>query len=93
MSLKFPRKFWIFLGRNLTQPKAIHAQGLQMAVVGIYSKNIYTGSGKTLSFIFPALICFKDQILLPEKEGILALTRELCAQIERGLKADHRKRC
>lgn len=87
-SLGFPEEITKrFLSKGFTSPTPIQAQGWPMALsgrdmVGIAS----TGSGKTLSFVLPALIHAKAQAPLRENDGpivlILAPTRELATQIE-----------
>jgi ATP-dependent RNA helicase DDX5/DBP2 len=87
-SLGFPTEVVkYFESKGYTRPTPIQAQGWPMAlqgkdVVGIAD----TGSGKTISFVLPALIHAKDQIPLRQDDGpivsILAPTRELVTQIE-----------
>ncbi|XP_077301442.1 uncharacterized protein LOC143922038 [Arctopsyche grandis] len=87
-SLGFPEEVSKrFFDKGFTTPTPIQAQGWPMALsgrdmVGIAS----TGSGKTLSFVLPALIHAKAQEPLRENDGpivlILAPTRELATQIE-----------
>lgn len=76
-----------FTNKGYSTPTPIQAQGWPMALsgrdmVGIAS----TGSGKTISFVLPALIHAKAQKPLREDDGpivlILAPTRELATQIE-----------
>ncbi|KAM0675995.1 ATP-dependent RNA helicase dbp2 [Gurleya vavrai] len=69
-----------------TKPTPIQAQGWPMALSGRDMVGIaQTGSGKTLSFVLPALIHANDQTPLRRNDGpivlILAPTRELVLQI------------
>ncbi|KAM0687341.1 ATP-dependent RNA helicase dbp2 [Conglomerata obtusa] len=69
-----------------THPTPIQAQGWPMALSGRDMVGIaQTGSGKTLSFVLPALIHANDQRPLRRNDGpivlILAPTRELVLQI------------
>lgn len=87
-SLGFPEEILKkFTSKGYLTPTPIQAQGWPMALsgrdmVGIAS----TGSGKTISFVLPALIHAKAQAPLRENDGpivlILAPTRELATQIE-----------
>jgi len=87
-SLGFPAQVQeYFRGKKYDKPTPIQAQGWPMALsgrdmVGIAS----TGSGKTISFVLPALVHAAAQPPLRENDGpialILAPTRELCNQIE-----------
>lgn len=87
-SLNFPEEIIkYFTTKGYQRPTPIQAQGWPMAlngkdVVGIAD----TGSGKTISFVIPALIHAKSQQPLREDDGpivlILAPTRELVTQIE-----------
>ncbi|KAI5180743.1 ATP-dependent RNA helicase DDX5/DBP2 [Nematocida sp. AWRm80] len=72
---------------GFTEPTHIQAQGWPMALSGRDMIGIAnTGSGKTLSFILPAMIHAKAQIPLRSGDGpivlVLAPTRELVCQIE-----------
>lgn len=76
-----------FQSKGYTNPTAIQAQGWPMALSGRDMVGIAdTGSGKTISFVLPALIHARAQKPLREDDGpivlILAPTRELCTQIE-----------
>lgn len=76
-----------FKSKGYTQPTAIQAQGWPMALCGRDMVGIAdTGSGKTISFVLPALVHAKNQPKLRPDDGpivlILAPTRELCTQIE-----------
>ncbi|KAI5184636.1 ATP-dependent RNA helicase DDX5/DBP2 [Nematocida homosporus] len=72
---------------GFTAPTPIQAQGVPMALSGRDMVGIAnTGSGKTLSFILPAMIHAKAQQPLRNGDGpivlVLAPTRELVSQIE-----------
>lgn len=88
VSLGFPEKIIEhFTSKGYREPTPIQAQGWPMALSGRDMVGIAdTGSGKTISFVLPALIHAKAQVPLREKDGpivlILAPTRELCNQIE-----------
>ncbi|XP_076381260.1 putative ATP-dependent RNA helicase DDX17 isoform X1 [Megalopta genalis] len=73
--------------QGFTEPTSIQAQGWPIALsgrdmVGIAS----TGSGKTLSYILPAIVHINSQPKLGRKDGpialVLAPTRELAQQIQ-----------
>ncbi|EEQ82394.1 hypothetical protein NCER_100895 [Vairimorpha ceranae BRL01] len=73
--------------KAFTSPTPIQAQGWPMALTGKDMVGIaQTGSGKTLSFVLPALIHARAQIPLRSGDGpivlVLAPTRELCLQIK-----------
>lgn len=70
-----------------SSPTPIQAQGWTMALSGQNMVGIaQTGSGKTLSFILPALVHIKGQAPLARGDGpialVLAPTRELAVQIQ-----------
>ncbi|KAI5149768.1 ATP-dependent RNA helicase DDX5/DBP2 [Enteropsectra breve] len=76
-----------FEKKGYVHPTPIQAQGWPMALSGRDMVGIAaTGSGKTISFVLPALIHAAAQTRLRENDGplvlILAPTRELCNQIE-----------
>lgn len=76
-----------FESKGYTNPTPIQAQGWPMALCGRDMVGIAdTGSGKTISFVLPAMVHAKNQQPLREDDGpivlILAPTRELCTQIE-----------
>ncbi|OAG31078.1 ATP-dependent RNA helicase DDX5/DBP2 [Nematocida displodere] len=76
-----------FSHAGYTVPTPIQAQGWPMALCGRDMVGVAnTGSGKTLSFILPALIHAKAQMPLRAGDGpivlVLAPTRELVSQIE-----------
>lgn len=87
-SLNFPPEVLRhFESKKYTAPTPIQAQGWPMALSGRDMVGIAdTGSGKTISFVLPALIHAKAQQPLREDDGpivlILAPTRELATQIE-----------
>lgn len=87
-SLNFPPDVLkYFESKKYTAPTPIQAQGWPMALSGRDMVGIAdTGSGKTISFVLPALIHAKAQQPLREDDGpivlILAPTRELATQIE-----------
>jgi ATP-dependent RNA helicase DDX5/DBP2 len=75
------------LTSGYAQPTPIQAQGWSMALSGKNMVGIaQTGSGKTLSFILPALVHIKGQAPLSRGDGpialVLAPTRELAVQIQ-----------
>merc|ERR1719433_1245574 len=72
---------------NITDPSAIQAQGIPMALSGRDVIGVSrTGSGKTLAYILPAIIHINAQSLLKAGDGpivlVLAPTRELVMQID-----------
>lgn len=87
-SVNFPEEvLGYFEKKGYKNPTPIQAQGLPMAMSGRDMVGIAdTGSGKTVSFVLPALMHAKGQAPLREDDGpivlILAPTRELCTQIE-----------
>ena len=75
------------LAAGYAQPTPIQAQGWSMALSGQNMVGIaQTGSGKTLSFVLPALVHIKGQAPLARGDGpialVLAPTRELAVQIQ-----------
>lgn len=87
-SLGFPEQLVMHIkNKGFANPTPIQAQGWPMALSGRDMVGIAaTGSGKTLSFVLPALIHAKNQIGLRPNDGpivlILAPTRELVNQIQ-----------
>lgn len=87
-SLGFPEQVVAnFEKKGFKDPTAIQAQGWPMALSGRDMVGIAaTGSGKTLSFVLPALMHAQNQCALRENDGpivlILAPTRELVNQIQ-----------
>lgn len=87
-NLNFPEEVLKhFQKKGFTKPTPIQAQGWPMALCGRDMVGIAsTGSGKTISFVLPALIHAKSQQPLRDDDGpivlILAPTRELVTQIE-----------
>ncbi|EHY65974.1 ATP-dependent RNA helicase DDX17 [Nematocida ausubeli] len=76
-----------FKSAGYSEPTPIQAQGWPLALSGRDMVGVAnTGSGKTLSFILPALIHAKAQKPLRQGDGpivlVLAPTRELVSQIE-----------
>lgn len=76
-----------FKANKYTKPTCIQAQGWPLALSGRDVVGVaQTGSGKTLSYILPALIHAKAQRPLARGEGpmvlVLAPTRELAVQIQ-----------
>lgn len=88
VSLGFhPKVVESFQRKGYEEPTPIQAQGWPMALQGRDMVGIAdTGSGKTISFVLPALMHAKAQTPLRENDGpivlILAPTRELVNQIE-----------
>ncbi|KAJ3014001.1 hypothetical protein HKX48_005413, partial [Thoreauomyces humboldtii] len=91
--LKFETANWPAPVMNLltqsgfTAPTPIQAQGFPMALAGRNVVGIaQTGSGKTLSFVLPALVHILDQPPVARGDGpvvlVLAPTRELAVQIQ-----------
>ncbi|TBU18020.1 ATP-dependent RNA helicase [Ordospora colligata] len=77
-----------FKKKGFSEPTPIQAQGWPMALSGRDMVGIaQTGSGKTLSFILPALVHAKAQVPLRRGDGpivlVLAPTRELVMQIKK----------
>eukprot|EP00039_Didymoeca_costata_P032423 m.37772 g.37772 ORF g.37772 m.37772 type:complete len:522 (+) comp9350_c1_seq1:151-1716(+) len=75
------------LKEGFDKPTPIQAQGWPMALSGRNCVGIaVTGSGKTLSFILPAIVHINHQPLVQRGEGpialVLAPTRELAQQIQ-----------
>lgn len=75
------------MASGYTTPTPIQAQGWSMALSGQNMVGIaQTGSGKTLSFVLPALVHIKGQEPLKRGDGpialVLAPTRELAVQIQ-----------
>jgi len=79
--------FALYGRQGFSEPTSIQAQGWPIALsgrdmVGIAS----TGSGKTLSYILPAIVHINSQPKLSRKDGpialVLAPTRELAQQIQ-----------
>lgn len=85
----FPTRVLEELARKgFSGPTPIQGQGWPMALSGRDMVGIaQTGSGKTLSFILPALVHAKAQVPLREGDGpivlVLAPTRELVVQIKK----------
>ncbi|XP_022105084.1 probable ATP-dependent RNA helicase DDX17 isoform X2 [Acanthaster planci] len=72
---------------GFTEPTAIQAQGWPLAMSGRDMVGIaQTGSGKTLSYILPAIVHINHQPFLERGDGpiclVLAPTRELAQQVQ-----------
>ncbi|KAK2493237.1 hypothetical protein MC885_020322 [Smutsia gigantea] len=72
--------------QNFTEPTAIQAQGWPVALSGLNMVGVaQTGSGKTLSYLLPAIIHINHQTFLERGDGpiclVLAPTRELAQQV------------
>ncbi|KAJ3149947.1 hypothetical protein HDU89_003403 [Geranomyces variabilis] len=91
--LKFETANWpapvmaLLKSSGFEHPTPIQAQGFPMALSGRNVVGIaQTGSGKTLSFVLPALVHILDQPPLERGDGpivlVLAPTRELAVQIQ-----------
>lgn len=91
--MKFSSSQWpaqitaILESKGFDKPTAIQAQGWPMALTGRNVVGIaQTGSGKTLSFILPAILHILGQPPLQRGDGpvalVLAPTRELACQIQ-----------
>ena len=82
----FPADLIRLLQTNFQAPTPIQAQGWPIALSGKDMVGIaQTGSGKTLTFVLPAIVHIRDQPPLRRGDGpvvlILAPTRELAQQI------------
>ncbi|EDQ88311.1 p68DDX5 RNA helicase [Monosiga brevicollis MX1] len=76
----------VLMREGFSTPTPIQAQGWPMALAGRNMVGVAdTGSGKTLSFILPAIVHINNQPLLRPGDGpialVLAPTRELAQQI------------
>jgi superfamily II DNA/RNA helicase len=91
--LKFSQTSWpeeirnLFEKKGFSNPTPIQSQGWPMALTGRNVVGIaQTGSGKTLSFILPAIVHILGQEPVNRGDGpralVLAPTRELAMQIE-----------
>ena len=85
--LGFPSRIAEDLEKKFDKPTPIQAQGWPMALSGRNMVGIaQTGSGKTLSYILPALVHIAAQPALKYGDGpialVLAPTRELAIQIQ-----------
>uniref|UniRef100_A0A674C8H9 RNA helicase n=1 Tax=Salmo trutta TaxID=8032 RepID=A0A674C8H9_SALTR len=90
----FPRKYKHFsyvmdvlIQQNFKEPTAIQAQGFPLALSGRDMVGIaQTGSGKTLSYLLPAIVHINHQPYLERGDGpiclVLAPTRELAQQVQ-----------
>ncbi|KAM8825387.1 putative ATP-dependent RNA helicase DDX5 isoform 2-T2 [Synchiropus picturatus] len=73
--------------QNWTDPTPIQAQGWPLALSGLDMVGIaQTGSGKTLSYLLPAIVHINHQPFLERGDGpiclVLAPTRELAQQVQ-----------
>nr|KAF6415469.1 DEAD-box helicase 5 [Molossus molossus] len=84
----FPANIMDVIARqNFTEPTAIQAQGWPVALSGLDMVGVaQTGSGKTLSYLLPAIVHINHQPLLERGDGpiclVLAPTRELAQQVQ-----------
>ncbi|CAK6975199.1 probable ATP-dependent RNA helicase DDX17 isoform X1 [Scomber scombrus] len=77
----------ILMQQNFKEPTAIQAQGFPLALSGRDMVGIaQTGSGKTLSYLLPAIVHINHQPYLERGDGpiclVLAPTRELAQQVQ-----------
>ncbi|TKC47148.1 hypothetical protein EI555_009131, partial [Monodon monoceros] len=84
----FPANVMDVIARqNFTEPTAIQAQGWPVALSGLDMVGVaQTGSGKTLSYLLPAIVHINHQPFLERGDGpiclVLAPTRELAQQVQ-----------
>ncbi|XP_023611403.1 probable ATP-dependent RNA helicase DDX5 isoform X2 [Myotis lucifugus] len=84
----FPANIMDAIARqNFTEPTAIQAQGWPVALSGLDMVGVaQTGSGKTLSYLLPAIVHINHQPFLERGDGpiclVLAPTRELAQQVQ-----------
>ncbi|XP_038550894.1 probable ATP-dependent RNA helicase DDX17 [Micropterus salmoides] len=85
---KFPQYVLdVLMQQNFKEPTAIQAQGFPLALSGRDLVGIaQTGSGKTLSYLLPAIVHINHQPYLERGDGpiclVLAPTRELAQQVQ-----------
>uniref|UniRef100_A0A4W5JQZ7 RNA helicase n=1 Tax=Hucho hucho TaxID=62062 RepID=A0A4W5JQZ7_9TELE len=77
----------VLIQQNFKEPTAIQAQGFPLALSGRNMVGIaQTGSGKTLSYLLPAIVHINHQPYLERGDGpiclVLAPTRELAQQVQ-----------
>uniref|UniRef100_I3JNX0 RNA helicase n=1 Tax=Oreochromis niloticus TaxID=8128 RepID=I3JNX0_ORENI len=77
----------VLVQQNFKEPTAIQAQGFPLALSGRDMVGIaQTGSGKTLSYLLPAIVHINHQPYLERGDGpiclVLAPTRELAQQVQ-----------
>eukprot|EP00066_Takifugu_rubripes_P012727 XP_011601993.1 PREDICTED: probable ATP-dependent RNA helicase DDX17 [Takifugu rubripes] len=77
----------VLLEQNFKEPTPIQAQGFPLALSGRDMVGIaQTGSGKTLSYLLPAIVHINHQPYLERGDGpiclVLAPTRELAQQVQ-----------
>uniref|UniRef100_A0A3Q2YRA6 RNA helicase n=1 Tax=Hippocampus comes TaxID=109280 RepID=A0A3Q2YRA6_HIPCM len=93
---KFPQYVMdVLTQQNFKEPTAIQAQGFPLALSGRDMVGIaQTGSGKTLSYLLPAIVHINHQPYLERGDGpiclVLAPTRELAQQVQQ-VAADYGK--
>ncbi|KAB0389509.1 hypothetical protein E2I00_019397, partial [Balaenoptera physalus] len=84
----FPANVMDVIARqNFTEPTAIQAQGWPVALNGLDMVGVaQTGSGKTLSYLMPAIVHINHQPFLERGDGPICLvlepTRELVKQVQ-----------
>ncbi|XP_062362105.1 probable ATP-dependent RNA helicase DDX5 isoform X5 [Cinclus cinclus] len=83
--------------QNFTEPTAIQAQGWPVALSGLDMVGVaQTGSGKTLSYLLPAIVHINHQPFLERGDGpiclVLAPTRELAQQVQQ-VAAEYSRAC
>ncbi|KAJ6656499.1 hypothetical protein lerEdw1_003788 [Lerista edwardsae] len=83
--------------QNFTEPTAIQAQGWPVALSGLDMVGVaQTGSGKTLSYLLPAIVHINHQPFLERGDGpiclVLAPTRELAQQVQQ-VAAEYGRAC
>uniref|UniRef100_A0A803T286 DNA polymerase subunit gamma-2 n=1 Tax=Anolis carolinensis TaxID=28377 RepID=A0A803T286_ANOCA len=83
--------------QNFTDPTAIQAQGWPVALSGLDMVGVaQTGSGKTLSYLLPAIVHINHQPFLERGDGpiclVLAPTRELAQQVQQ-VAAEYGRAC
>ncbi|XP_069005614.1 probable ATP-dependent RNA helicase DDX17 isoform X1 [Embiotoca jacksoni] len=85
---QFPQSVMdVLMQQNFKEPTAIQAQGFPLALSGRDMVGIaQTGSGKTLSYLLPAVVHINHQPYLERGDGpvclVLAPTRELAQQVQ-----------
>uniref|UniRef100_UPI0037E7CADA probable ATP-dependent RNA helicase DDX17 n=1 Tax=Semicossyphus pulcher TaxID=241346 RepID=UPI0037E7CADA len=77
----------VLMQQNFKEPTAIQAQGFPLALSGRDMVGIaQTGSGKTLSYLLPAIVHINHQPYMERGDGpiclVLAPTRELAQQVQ-----------
>ncbi|XP_043353379.1 probable ATP-dependent RNA helicase DDX5 isoform X1 [Dermochelys coriacea] len=87
----------VIQAQNFTEPTAIQAQGWPVALSGLDMVGVaQTGSGKTLSYLLPAIVHINHQPFLERGDGpiclVLAPTRELAQQVQQ-VAAEYSRAC